>query len=345
MDKKKKVHKIINISLLVIAFIYINCVAWIILQSEPETKEIIQNVDFNSIGQLAMPLLASYLFAILLYIFGPFGMITIGYVIYRFAKKRAIKKNKVHPEFSTEYFRDYLNKISPAYVSYLIDFNIDIDKDVPAHLLKLQLDGYIEEKDGNLVVTQKVKNDLKQSDLILLEFVESNFKDSHKLSYYKRAVENEMVENKYIKYTLAKNDIIKIMSAFLILPLAVNIILTLFAFITELNSSLVIEVIIGIIICLCFIIMPLGPIIFIIRLITFIKWGKIKRTDAGNELLEQIYGLKNFLSEFTNIDDSNLNEVRIREYYLVYAVVLGINDSVGDTMLDKIKMQMNYNRR
>ena len=51
-------------------------------------------------------------------------------------------------------------------------------------------------------------------------------------------------------------------------------------------------------------------------------------------------GLKNFLREFSNLDKSTLKELALREYYIVYAIVLEINENIDDEVLLKIKKQM-----
>lgn len=343
MDRKKKIYKIINICIIVIAIIYINASAWITLLDNPEFITIIQNINLNNIGEIIKPISMSYFFSTMVFMFGPFGLFITGYIIYRVIKSRAIRKNRKHPKFDIEYFRDYLNKVSPACVSYLIDFELDLDRDVSAHLLKLQLDGYIEEQNGIFKVTQKDQTNLKSSDIILLDFIESNFRDTSKLYQYKNVIVNEMVDEKYIKYTFEKGDFKKFATLFVTLqfitftsPILVSVLLS--------SDSPVFTIIFSITLVLGSIMMISTPVILIAKVIIYIKWGAIKRTEKGNMLLEQIYGLKKFLEDFTNIDDSNLNEVHLREYYLVYAVVLGVNDIAGDTMLEKIKKQMNQNR-
>jgi len=82
---------------------------------------------------------------------------------------------------------------------------------------------------------------------------------------------------------------------------------------------------------------PWGLIIYIFILA---KYGSYRRTKEGNILLEQIMGLKNYLEDFSNLDETNLNELLLREYYLVYAIVLEINDNAHDEMLAKIRNQI-----
>ncbi len=338
MDKRKRVYKWIHIGIVVGSFLSINIIAWTLMMSNDVI--VIETLNFSNMKEIILPILSYYVFSILIFIFSPFGLAILIYIIYRVVHTRTIRKNEEHPKFDLKYFREDLKQISPSVVSYLVDFTIDIDRDVPAHLLKLQLDGYIEEQNGKFIVTGKSDDSLKNSDKILLNLVTSDFKNTNKLSEYKNAVTKEMVADKYIQYTMTKKDIIQLFSTLIILPLLLVCLLALSTLVIGNSSSTMLEMILGITMVIILCIFSFEPIIFIVRLILFIKYGKIKRTAKGNKLLEQIYGLKNFLSDFTNLDDSTIKEVYLREYYLVYAVVLKVNDIVDDEILLKIKEQI-----
>ena len=52
-------------------------------------------------------------------------------------------------------------------------------------------------------------------------------------------------------------------------------------------------------------------------------------SDTLKEDAKKLKGLKNFLEEFSRIDDKGAIEVKIWEYYLIYAQILGIADKVA----------------
>lgn len=58
------------------------------------------------------------------------------------------------------------------------------------------------------------------------------------------------------------------------------------------------------------------------------KLEPYKRTIKVKGLLKSIYGLKNFLLDFGNLEEKNYKEVYTRDYYLIYAVALGLNDNI-----------------
>ena len=84
------------------------------------------------------------------------------------------------------------------------------------------------------------------------------------------------------------------------------------------------------------------PAIIVAKIIAYVKYGLGKRTKKGEELLEQIYGLKNFLKDFSIIKERKLEELYLQEHYLVYALTLGVNNKVDNEILDKIKKHINH---
>lgn len=66
-----------------------------------------------------------------------------------------------------------------------------------------------------------------------------------------------------------------------------------------------------------------------------------KRTLKGNELLNKVYSLKNYLNDYSLIKNRKEEEIVLWEYYLVYAVVLDVNVKIQDEIIQKyIKEQL-----
>ena len=62
----------------------------------------------------------------------------------------------------------------------------------------------------------------------------------------------------------------------------------------------------------------------------------IKLTDLGKEERKKLYALRNFLNDFSRLDEKEIPEVSLWEQYLVYATVFGIGDKVLKSMKLKI---------
>lgn len=340
MDRKKKIFRIIDICLIIGLLIYAGVIAVSMIKLQDFNVSVdVMGKDINpgSKTETVIVFVVVFLAAIFIALANPIGLVALIYVVCRIINGYITRKNKKHPKFDIEYFRDDLDKISPAYMSYLIDFELDIDTDVPAHILKLELDGYIKEENNHLVVTDKNKSKLANSDLIILNMVQNDFKNLYKLDEYKLTVENEMERAGYIKKRMPKNQFITIFS----IMFALNF-LPFFSTIFMIGPMNEFRMIIFFIVTIISFFSPFILFVFVFAYIfVYARKKSIKRTDKGNEMLEKIYGLKKFLSDFTNLEDSRLKEAKIREYYLVYAIVLDINDVAEDEMLSRIKKTMN----
>ena len=60
-----------------------------------------------------------------------------------------------------------------------------------------------------------------------------------------------------------------------------------------------------------------------------------RRTIKGKKLLNKTYALKNYLKDYSLIKDRTEEELILWEYYLVYAVVLGVNAKIEDEIIEK----------
>ena len=75
-------------------------------------------------------------------------------------------------------------------------------------------------------------------------------------------------------------------------------------------------------------------IYLLVRQIIFFNKGYF-RTSAGTDLLNKAHGLKNYLKDFSVIKTRKEKELILWEYYLIYAVILGVNETVDDSVVEK----------
>jgi len=82
---------------------------------------------------------------------------------------------------------------------------------------------------------------------------------------------------------------------------------------------------------------PVSVLVALFVVIEQLRYFKknYKRTLQGNKLLNEAYALKNFLKDFTIIQERVHEEVVIYEYYLIYAVILDLNVKVENEIIDK----------
>ena len=75
-------------------------------------------------------------------------------------------------------------------------------------------------------------------------------------------------------------------------------------------------------------------IYLIIEELVYIK-RKYKRTRKGIDIINKSYALRNFLKDFSDIQNKSEKDLILWEYYLVYSVALGVNEKINDKLIDK----------
>lgn len=89
-----------------------------------------------------------------------------------------------------------------------------------------------------------------------------------------------------------------------------------------------------------FIVMALATVGYILINIKNIA-KNYRRTAKGRELVNKAYALKNYLEDFTIIRERKEAELALWEYYLIYAVALGVNEDLDDEVMDKYVRYIN----
>ncbi len=283
-------------------------------------------------------IILSFFFAITFLIFffsvPPFGFLTY-YLIYRSVTQNKIRKNAKFEQKNLEYCREHLNYLSPTILSYLDNFELEYEKDISAHILKLIYEKYIIVENNQLQLSNKEMSNLSESDLFILNIVKKkkiNFQDKIQ---YKNIIENE-ARNQGL---LTNKDITlkKFIGTFFIGCFLIPAIMNLFVF--KLANN--IDNNISIIYILIIIISIMLPIIAFIY--TFVKLFSILniktnmiRTKKGNKILKDAIGLKFFIKDFSNLENSSWKEVYTRDYYLIYAIILEINKKIPKEIMEML---------
>lgn len=204
--RKNKI--LLNISLFLIALIY--TIVCLIINMEPFNFEIAYSVEY-------MICRGDYILnAGIIFMFSPFMWIIVVHYIRLLYKKLKIRKNATL-KGDEEYicYRGDLDKISPSLIMFSSIFELDLKKTISSTILKLKLNGYIEEKEKGFVFTNKDTETLLDSEKMVLDLLQG--KNFDKKSFEKK-VEEETLTNKYIVKNKGGKlgNVIKIIIAILI---------------------------------------------------------------------------------------------------------------------------------
>ena len=60
-----------------------------------------------------------------------------------------------------------------------------------------------------------------------------------------------------------------------------------------------------------------------------------KRSEKGNELAECVYGMKNFIHDYSYLIDADKEKLSLWDDYLIYAVVLEENKNIVNEIVER----------
>lgn len=295
------------------------------------------------------------LIVMLLMISFPYIAIYIGirYSIKKYNRRRVT----FNSELDIEYYRDKLHDFTPAEISLLMDLDIEVGKDLGAMKLYYELNNiYLYENNFELCINNPNQIKLNKSDEILLNYFYYNEDDEYILNEWKEAVICETVNNNLIKRKKINNNGVGC-GPFLLINLLSFVFCIWFVIPTnpcmkfleylDAKSEVLSPVEMIEIICSSkenifnFIMLMIFAIVALIWLGSFItgfinlfvspfvfKKDKFKRTKEGNLLAEKLYGMKNFIHDFSNLSNATKEHLVLWEDFLVYAVILEENNII-----------------
>lgn len=259
-------------------------------------------------------------------------------------------------ESDIEYYRDKFKDINPATMSLLMNLNLELDKDLGAMKLYYELnDIYMYMSGSEIGINNPNKIKINTSDEILLKYFAENEKDISLLTEWKNQVIIENIQNNLIilkgknekkKFGCLLYIFLHILSFGYLVWFFINLISNI-----DLLNSIIIDVhtdeellnliftnpVLG----RFFILLVMVPIA--IGVYSWSIWGgfaysiikgiilkkdKYKRTKDGNILAEKLYGMKNFIHDFSNLDEVSREQLVLWDDFLIYAVVLEENDII-----------------
>ncbi len=287
-----------------------------------------------------------------------------------------LNKNKISARIiknvNPKYFRDLPNNLSPLSVGLLVNKNVT-KYEISATLLDLVRRKIVtiekDDKDNNILNLTAHRSTLSASDRL---FVDMIFDDNNTFNLNTRKVINHKKFLAWRNYELDKlksDDLAKeifkginvVNGNFLIMGIIFTVIpmvsliglilISIYGF-QKYRENIHMFYIMFMNIFLMITSLVLNhfthiSIIFIIisTIIIKINLGKtplklqMKLTDKGKEERKKLYAIRNFLNDFSKLDEKEIPEVALWENYLVYATAFGIGDKVLKSMKIKLENQ------
>jgi hypothetical protein len=311
-------------------------------------------------------ILALVLFLLFVTTFFSIPLMLLWRSIFRQVKLKAILRSTFKSVQDLDYYRDKLDGLSPVAISMLTDMSIEPEKDVSAMLLHYQMKGIISIDGNNVQVLRPEDPSLLPSDKLLLQTIIArggilSADLSSQLSEWKNVAVAEVLGGNYFRSidaeTLKKRTGKACCLGCASLALIPGLIMGVIALIMNSDSVKYVRnildnlpdnagnrefmqlitsdgkmaqgVLLMLLFAILFFLLLVWPVIAVARFIAQNSGNeRLKRTNEGEELTEYIYGMKNFLHDFSELSEANKEQLILWDDFLIYAVVLEENELI-----------------
>lgn len=340
MITKKKKIKIIDIifCLIIIIGAIIECIRAI--KTGDFNIEIVDTVGTWGIKEFIIMLFAYsfiFLFSIIVSLLKHF-YITVLYIGGRTAYKKYSKDKLEKVDLKNEnYYRDIINEYSPAVLSYIDDFQLE-EKDIVATIMSLKLKNKLS-IENKIEVINDNENDLDENEKYVLKNLKNNtYKNINMLEFEKIVIRDclnykLLEEKKDIKKEILKKVIFSICIYILIFVSFFN-----FPYLySKFDEN--IAIIFLLIMCILFLSIIIFPFAAIIHIRTYYLMNANNpyiRNKVAKNINTKLEGLRNYIKDFSQINERQYKEIELWEDYLIYSVILGKNSKIVEEVMDKI---------
>ena len=265
--------------------------------------------------------------------------ITFIYIGARIAYKKHSKEKLDKIDFkNNSYYRDIISKYSPAVLSYIDDFKLD-EKDIVATLMALELKQKLTIKDRIKIINDSEEN-LDENEKYIFKKLKSNtLKNINMLEFEEKVKKdcldyNLLEENKDIKKKIIKKIIFSVCIYILIVVGFFNF-PTFYNNIPNKNIAILFLPVMFILFFIM-IILPFSTIVYIKSYYRMNKQNPYIRNKQARNINKKLEGLRNYMKDFSQLSESQYNEIVLWEDYLIYSVILGQNSKIVKEIMEKI---------
>ena len=253
--------------------------------------------------------------------------ILITYFAIKYSVNRARKENMSKIDFSRDkdYYREVLKEYSAVELSYIDDFIINPKRECVSTILNLKLKHKLKIEENGIVVLDNNEEGLKKTEKFILKNVQNGKVKINDSTYIESFAQDEAIEDGLIVKSVKGKKRIKklIISTVLSFIAIVLIFIALSQNAEKLNQigiGVPVIIIFALILFFSFQILPIINIVY-----TLIQINPYERTEKGEEINKKIEGLKNYMKEYSLIENRGENELTIWEEYLIYSVIFSLN--------------------
>ena len=236
-----------------------------------------------------------------------------------------LRKNELK---SKDCIREIPYDYSPAMASFILDENIDILLDIKAVKINMLLNGYLKEEDGFYIIIEKNPENLKKHERYVYECIKANEwiieNIFQKCLYEDLLKEGYIIEKKKNIFLKILKGIITIVGFYYVCFGISKIIPIIFNLSNDAISKISVSIFMAYILLLPFLL----AIVFRVK-------SKYKRTDLGKKHAVQWKKLKNFINDFTTINEKDEEYYILLEKFIPYAIGLGMAEKIENNIFNE----------
>jgi len=262
------------------------------------------------------------------------------YFGFRFGIKRFKKDKLSEIDFKKHeaYYRDILKNYSPAELSYIDKFEILPQNDIAASLLSLELNKNIYLDNKIQINNTYTENNISSNEKYILDSIEDGIITNLNETEFTTKVKEDAIRNgllKESKIEWGKFTRVLILSISF-MALMIFICITLFSdFVSNPTNIADWKLFILMFAILLVLYLPISIGIYFNTYIVKMKKNSYIRTKKGEELNENLEGLKNYLKDYSNIHEKDEKSLTLWEDYLIYSVIFNQNTKVIKNIWNK----------
>ena len=235
------------------------------------------------------------------------------------------------------YYRDILKNYSPAELSYIDKFEILPQNDIAASLLSLELNKNIY-LDNKIQINNTSTENISSNEKYILDSIEdgkiTNLNEDEFTTKVKEdAIRNGLLKESKIEWGKFTKVLILSLS---FMALMIFICITLFNdFFSNPTNIADWKLFILMLAILLVLYLPISIGIYFNTYIIKMKKNSYIRTKKGEELNENLEGLKNYLKDFSTMHEKDEKSLTLWEDYLIYSVIFNQNTKVIKNIWNK----------
>lgn len=235
------------------------------------------------------------------------------------------------------YYRDILKNYSPAELSYIDKFEILPQNDIAASLLSLELNKNIY-LDNKIQINNTSTENISSNEKYILDSIEdgkiTNLNEDEFTTKVKEdAIRNGLLKESKIEWGKFTKVLILSLS---FMALMIFICITLFNdFVSNPTNIADWKLFILMLAILLVLYLPISIGIYFNTYIIKMKKNSYIRTKKGEELNENLEGLKNYLKDFSTMHEKDEKSLTLWEDYLIYSVIFNQNTKVIKNIWNK----------